>query len=403
MEKELSILVVEADDTLRRTIKSELQAAGAAHVAEVPNGAKALGMLLNHNAHPIDILVFDLNMPGMDGMELIRHLSEERVGVSVIIFGLEDDTLFSAVDKMAEAYGVKLLGMLQRPVTSAQLEEFFLKHRAKNSKAFVPSAAKPKFTLRDIQRGIEDKQFRPFFQAKVDINTGVITGAEALARWVHPTHGVVTPDDFIEVLESNENINGLTFLILKESAKICKILHDAGSGSAPKISVNLSLTSLNAPSIADDITKVVKAEGLDPKYIVLEITESATMSNVATSLETLARLRMRGFGLSIDDYGTGSSNIQQMTRIPFSELKIDKSFVNNCTHNKDMHAVVKTSIELAHKLKINCVAEGVEVEKDWHTLKGMGCDTAQGFLISKPMDIDSFLEFYFTYNPKTFI
>ena len=133
--------------------------------------------------------------------------------------------------------------------------------------------------------------------------------------------------------------------------------------------------------------------GLDPSCVILEITESVAMTKAAHALENLARLRMRGFGLSIDDYGTGYSTMQQLTRIAFSELKIDQSFVKEVAANEALRIVVESSIDLARKLRVVSVAEGVETQEDWDAVKRMGCDTAQGYFIARPMDLDSFVEY----------
>ena len=164
------------------------------------------------------------------------------------------------------------------------------------------------------------------------------------------------------------------------------------------VSVNLSLVSLGDTALADKITQVVQSTGLDSRYVILEITETAAMTDVAHALENLARLCMNGFGLSIDDYGTGYSSMQQLTRIPFSELKIDQSFVHDFADNEALRIVVESSINMAHKLKVKSVAEGVETQQEWDMLNCMGCDTAQGYFIAKPMDVKTLQEFMKSYN-----
>jgi EAL domain-containing protein (putative c-di-GMP-specific phosphodiesterase class I) len=165
------------------------------------------------------------------------------------------------------------------------------------------------------------------------------------------------------------------------------------------VSVNLSLASLTDAMLADRITAIVRSARLDPRHMTLEITESAAMSNVASALENLARLRMHGFGLSIDDYGTGYASMQQLTRIPFTELKIDQGFVTGCVANHATRAIVESSVGMAHRLGIKSVAEGVETQSDWDALKAVSCDIAQGYFIAKPMDASSFVEFGATYKP----
>jgi len=401
----LNFLVVDDDELLRLTTKNILRSLAYTNsISEATNGAQALEILRQSSgAQAIDIVFCDLNMPEMDGMEFIRHLGESRAEVSLIIVSSHDDTLISAVRKMAAAYNVRLLGAAQKPVSRKNLESFISEHKPANAaanprKAAGPKGTAPSFALEEILQGVAEKQFEPFYQPKVNFKTGLICGAEALARWIHTQHGVIAPYAFIEALEKSGNIDGLTFIMLEKAAAACRLLHD--KGHLISVSVNLSLNSLTDPLLAEKITQVVRKAGIDPKYIILEVTESSTMTAVAASLENLARLRMHGFGLSIDDYGTGSSNIQQMTRVAFSELKIDQSFVKNCTGNKELCIVVKSSIEMAHKLKISCIAEGVETRHDWNTLREMGCDTAQGYFIARPMNLASFMDFCSEYSSE---
>ena len=395
---DLGFLVVDDDDFLRNATMMLLKSLSASRVLEAANGAQALDVLAQAAAPP-DIILCDLNMPGMDGMEFLRHLGATQANAAVIIVSSHEDALLSSVRKMASAYGVRVLGTVHKPVSRRLLETFIKNYKPAQPAAPPPvKPAIPEFSLDDILRGVEARQFEPFYQPKVDFETGRITGAEALARWIHPVHGVVAPYAFIGALETSGQIGALTFLILEKAAAACRQLRD--KGNLISVSVNLSPVLLDDVSVADRITQAAQKAGVDPRHIILEITESATMTEVAASLETLARLRMRGFGLSIDDFGTGASNIQQMTRVAFSELKIDQSFVRNCADNPALAVVVKTSIEMAHQLKIKCTGEGVETQKDWDALKAMECDTAQGYFIARPMDLASFMEFCVTYPSR---
>ncbi len=143
--------------------------------------------------------------------------------------------------------------------------------------------------------------------------------------------------------------------------------------------------------LAERVTELVRAENCELRHMILEVTESATMSNVGRVLENLSRLRMRGFGLSIDDYGTGYSSMQQLMRIAFSELKIDQSFVANAVLQPSARVILESSLDMAHKLHITSVAEGVETRQDWDLLVHLGCQLAQGYFVAKPMDAGSFM------------
>lgn len=390
---ELNLLVVEDDSFQRQMLVNMLCKLGQSVVRAAGDGRQALEMIRGKHEKPVDIVVCDLNMPEMDGMEFLRYLGEERHNVAIIIISAMGNKLLIAVGKMARLYGIKLLGVVEKPVTPGQLKELLEMYERSENKWFQPQFQQTghDFTLEEILQGIQEKQFEPYFQPKVDLNTGRVVGAEALARWIHPKQGVVSPSSFIPLLEHSGNIDDLTFLMLAKSADSCRLLH--AQGQILTISVNLSLVSLDDTRLAEKITQVVQNTGLDPRYIVLEITETAAMTDVARALENLTRLYMKGFSLSIDDYGTGYSSMQQLTRVPFSELKIDQSFVKDLAGNEALRIVVESSIDMSHKLQVKSVAEGVETLQDWEMLKRMKCDTAQGFYIAKPMRLDALVEF----------
>jgi EAL domain-containing protein (putative c-di-GMP-specific phosphodiesterase class I) len=236
--------------------------------------------------------------------------------------------------------------------------------------------------------GLTSGQFEPFFQPKVEIATRRVVGVEALARWRHPQHGIVAPFAFIETLEEHDEIDALMWAMLEKSSAFCS--RQALSGVSTVVSVNLSLKSLTDTDLAARILAIVTRHGVKPWNICLEVTESAATTDLGKAMENLARLRMKGFGLSIDDYGTGYSSMQQLTRIPFTELKIDRSFVTNAASNPQTKVILASSLDMAKKLGILAVAEGVETEADWKLLQELGCDLAQGYFIAKPMPEESY-------------
>jgi EAL domain-containing protein (putative c-di-GMP-specific phosphodiesterase class I)/AmiR/NasT family two-component response regulator len=387
---ELAFLVVEDDDFQRGMVIHMLRSLGVVEIHEAGNGRQALEVL-HAVVKPVDIAICDMDMPEMDGMEFLRHLGRENGETQVLILSTLDRALLASIENMSKGYGIKLLGVIEKPVSLAQLELLISRYERRDVRPTLPVAAKAAFSLEEIMQAVSQRQFEPFFQPKVDFKTGRIVGAEALARWNHPRLGVIAPYAFIPLLEQAGELDELTFLMLEKSVAACRIQHE--TGYPVSISVNLSLTSLTDTRLADRITKMVRAGGVDPHHIVLEITESAAMTDVAPAQENLARLRMHGFVLSIDDYGTGYASMQQITRIAFSELKIDQSFVKDFASNQALRVIVESSIEMAHKLRVKSVAEGVETQQDWDTLKGMGCDIAQGYFIARPMNLSAFVEF----------
>jgi EAL domain-containing protein (putative c-di-GMP-specific phosphodiesterase class I)/FixJ family two-component response regulator len=385
----LVALVVEDDGFQRRTVARMLRALGAGEVREARNGKEGLAAM--QSAAQVDLVVCDLDMPEMDGMEFIRHLGHSSSPASVVISSAMDRSLAVSVEMMALAYGVRLLGLMEKPVTLAGLEDMIARRDSTEPQLRRLSAPEASYSVAQIQAGIAQRQFVPFYQPKVLVATGAVVGMETLARWHHPEHGLVSPDAFIGVLELSGDIDQLTLGMLESAVVACRRLRERGF--ALTVSVNLSLPSLTDTTMADRITKIVRAADVEPRHVIFEVTETAAMTQIAPALENLARLRMRGFGLAVDDFGTGFASLQQLMRVPFTELKIDQGFVTGCSVNAEARIIVESSVEMARKLGICSVAEGVESKQDLRMVKAIGCDIAQGYYIARPMDEGLFGEF----------
>jgi EAL domain-containing protein (putative c-di-GMP-specific phosphodiesterase class I) len=375
-----------------------LRSLGVSEVREASDGKQGLASM--QNAAPVDLVVCDLDMPEMDGMEFLRHLGRSNSPASVVISSAKDRALAISVEKMALAYGVRLLGLMEKPVTLAGLEDMIARRDATQPQLRRLPVAGLSYSLEEILHGVRNGQIAPFYQPKVELATGHVLGMEALARWHHPEHGLVPPASFISVLELSGDIDELTLTILPHAVGACYRMHERGLPLT--VSVNLSLASLTDTAMADRITRVVRSIGLDPRFVIFEITETAAMTQIAPALENLARLRMRGFGLSVDDYGTGFATLEQLTRVPFTELKIDQTFVTGCATNDALGIIVASSVEMAGKLGITSVAEGVESLSDLQMVKAARCDIAQGYFIARPMDEGLFVDYCATNTAVAF-
>jgi EAL domain-containing protein (putative c-di-GMP-specific phosphodiesterase class I)/CheY-like chemotaxis protein len=382
--RQLSVLVVEDHDFQREMIVAILQRLNAREIHSAADGQSALDVLAKSN---VDLIVSDIDMPGVDGLELTRLLAHSRYAGSVIIVSAIEPALLSATEAMAKAYGIRLLGVISKPVTRAALARLIVRH-APNA---ANQASKPEapFSIKEILGALQADQIEPFFQPKVDLVTARVVGAEALARWRHPKLGIIPPSRFIQQLEDAGKIDDLMWVMLKKGAAFCGTLNATGVESS--VAINLSLRSLNNAQLSTRISEVTKMHGVNPASVCLEMTESAATTDLATALENLTRLRMRGFKLSIDDFGTGYASMQQLTRIPFTELKIDRTFVANAATNEAARVVLKSSLQLARDLNIYAVAEGVETKEQWDFLQELGCSHAQGYYIAKPMEAAAYL------------
>jgi EAL domain-containing protein (putative c-di-GMP-specific phosphodiesterase class I)/FixJ family two-component response regulator len=382
----LRFLVVEDHQFQRWALASLLRGMGARNVLCAEEGQSALDIIDNLD-EPLDIIVTDLEMPGMDGIEFIRHVGQRNVPVSLIVASGLDRTLVATIENVAKAYGVDLLAAVEKPTTAKKLGPILSRYRARTRER--PAVAEIQcFSEADVREGLRNDQFEPFFQAKIALRDRAVVGAEALARWRHPQKGLVMPGAFIEFVQGQALGEKLALVMSHKAARACRAWQKAGLPGT--VSVNLSPAALINPAFADNVLAILREERLEPAQMTFEVTESA--ASTAPALENLSRLRMHGFGLSIDDYGIGHSSMERLTRIAFTELKIDRSFVRNAVTQLSSRAMLESSLEMARKLRITAVAEGVENQLEWDLLRELGCDAAQGFLMTPAIDLDSYLD-----------
>jgi EAL domain-containing protein (putative c-di-GMP-specific phosphodiesterase class I) len=218
----------------------------------------------------------------------------------------------------------------------------------------------------------------------VDLQSGRVTGLEALARWCHPTRGVLAPDEFIPLAERTGLIRPLTLWVLKTAAGHCR--EWSALGLELRVAVNLSVHNLHDSGLPDTINRLIGTGGAHPVQLRLEITETAIMPGSARALEVLNRLSAQGVRISIDDFGTGYSSLTYLKRLPVDEVKIDKSFVSAMALDNDDAVIVRSTIDLAHNIGLRVVAEGVEDKATFDLLAAMRCDSVQGFYISRPLE-----------------
>jgi EAL domain-containing protein (putative c-di-GMP-specific phosphodiesterase class I)/CheY-like chemotaxis protein len=378
----LHFLVAEGDQVQRQALLDMLGQLGASKITEAPDGHSALRCFQEGFDRPVDVAIIGLDLPGMDGLELIRNLAALNNHTQTIITGAQPGALLFSVETMAQAYGIDLLGTIGVPITAQKLDHVL-------DNFVVPAKAGertkgPTFSFADIGQGLQARQFEPFFQPKIELETGQVKGFEAFARWRHPEHGVLGPAAFIGALETHNRIDFLDWTMIERSVAGARAFHDQGMPIS--ISINLAPETLAHPAFMQQISACLGRHRILPDYITFEMPESSVLSNDPNFLERLVRLRMLGYGLAIDDYGTGRSNLQLLARIPFTELKIDRSFVDGASKKRALGVVLSSCLGLARSLDRKSVAVGVETKKDWDFLQGLGCTYAQGYHIARPME-----------------
>ena len=243
--------------------------------------------------------------------------------------------------------------------------------------------------LGDLRQALIKQEFVVYIQPKVSMKNGRVTGGEALIRWAHPSRGLVPPMQFIPFAEETGFVRQMTAWMLEEAAKICQAWH--AQGQALTLAVNLSTRDLMDHAVAERIEALIANAGLRPSMLKLEITESSIMDDPVQGRQVLDRLHGLGLQLSIDDFGTGYSSLAYLKDLPVDELKIDRSFVIQMHRDNQSASIVRSVIDLAHNLNLEVVAEGIEDERCWSSLREWGCDVGQGYWMAKPMPVADFM------------
>jgi len=375
-----SVLIVD-DSRVQRIHGAALcRELGIEQVYEASNGHEALALLASLTPPPC-LLIVDLEMPTMDGPELLVHLQQRGIDIPIIVVSSRERVLIDSVREMGSVLGLRVRRALQKPLQEDVLRDAL--HDLGGATTEQSAAPELSIDAAALQAALENGEILVHYQPKADFRTGMIRGVEALARWQHPTLGLVPPDQFIALAERHGLIHRLTLEVMNQA--MLQVSAWQARGLHLPLALNLSPLLLERSDLAQEISSLAQCHGLSPEEVVLEITESSLVSSLGLALSVLARLRLKGFGLSIDDYGTGFSSMQQLARVPFTELKIDRGFVRGAPERDSLQVILRSAIEMANRLGLVTVAEGVETLREWRMLQEFGCTLGQGWLISRPM------------------
>lgn len=386
----LRILVVDDKKFARNFAQRALFSLGHEDVSQADGGQNAVDRITKAEP-PFDIVICDLMMPDMDGIQVVREVADVDNPPAFIFASGAQEKVLAATKELAEARGLIVLGAVEKPVGKKQLQALLAAyHKNREHKA---RGALPMLTVAEIKNGLDRNSVCLFYQPKINLQTRAVDGVEALVRWAHPEHGILPPASFIDTAEDSGLIRKLTeqviALALAQSAQWLE------RGIRIRMSVNVSARDLDDVTLPDQIAQSIADHGVPPESVVIEVTESGVFQDLATSLDILTRLHMKGIVLSIDDFGTGYSSMEQLERIPFSELKIDRAFVTNARDRPKAMAILQTSVDLARRMGLHTIAEGAESQDDWDVLAETGVDLVQGYFVAKPMppeDIPGWIE-----------
>jgi EAL domain-containing protein (putative c-di-GMP-specific phosphodiesterase class I) len=362
------LLVIDDEPAVGKTIKTIASGCGY----EVKATVDAVGFLDQLSRwHPTHIAL-DLQMPVVDGIELMRIMGTRRCPAKIVIISGFEGRVVETARQLGLERGLNIAGVLLKPFRAAELRHLLDQLAVRedwNSATALAEALS------------QDALFLAY-QPKIDLATQRIVGFEGLARWQHPRHGLLLPDRFIPLAESAGMIDRLIDRVIDLGLRQ---LAQWGGSVEGTLSLNLSARNVDDLSFVDRLRDRCAAHDVPTSRLVLELTESSAMADPVRAMDILARLRLKGFRLSLDDFGAGYSSLLQLARLPFSELKIDSRFVRDCDRSPEARAIVKSTIDLSHNLGLRAVAEGVESAEILQLLTELGCDLAQGYYIGKPI------------------
>lgn len=370
------VLVVDDSAAIRSLLVAMLRRLGIQQIREAENGLTAMNLMTQR---PADLVLCDLNMPGMDGVELLRTLASASPGIAVLPISSLDARLRFGVSRMAGELGLSVLGVLAKPFKEEDLHHALANFGQGTSDTKSVAAS---FSAKDLSDALDANRIEIHYQPQVRMSDAELIGFEALVRLRDRAGELVSPDAFIKMSESSGDINRLTHQIIESSLKQLSLWSRQGRDFS--LSVNVSAASMTQLDLPEHIEAIAQSYGLSTERINIELTETQVQIG-AELYDVMTRFRMRGFGLSIDDFGTGDSSLTRLRSLPFTELKIDQEFVRGCTRSQAQQTIVNSSIELGHQLEMAIVAEGVQTNEEWDVLSAAGCDIAQGYLISPPL------------------
>jgi EAL domain-containing protein (putative c-di-GMP-specific phosphodiesterase class I)/CheY-like chemotaxis protein len=376
------VLLLDDDPLLLGHLGRMLREMGVSQVTTVGSAEAAL-LILQRQPGAFDVIVCDLNMPRMDGIEFLKILDARGCNCSVVLLSGGDSRIMHTVQRLLKGGRLGILGSLAKPVAASAMQAALAAWQPPTAAALARPASTPTIRAAELHAANRQGQWVLHYQPKVDLRDGELAGVEALVRWNHPEHGLLHPESFIAVAEDCGAIDALTEWVLQEAMR--QFGDWRARGLQIQMAVNVSLDDLGKPDFARRVASLLQQACAAPQDVIIEITESGLIEPASTALENLVRLRMQRFGLSIDDFGTGHSSLAQLRDVPFTELKVDHSFVRSARNNPSIRPILEGSIGIAKRLGMRSVAEGVETEDDWHLLREIGCDLAQGYFIGMPM------------------
>ncbi|EHZ2593625.1 EAL domain-containing protein [Vibrio parahaemolyticus] len=379
----MKILIVEDDIVQSTMLKMKLSKLGYDDISIADNGLLAKKSLLQNN---YDLIFCDIIMPHVDGIELISSCINNSTDSGLIIMSVIDSSIIKVTKGLCHLLGYNYVDTLAKPYTQKDLSKVIEGFTNRIIKIKTEGSKNKEITLDEIQSIFKEDRIFVQYQPQFSFRTGAMIGVEALARMSHEKLGQCTPDSFLSKVRELGLMDELYERVLDKATAAMSLMT-----SDIRLSVNINQELLET-NLCDKTLDICKKNNFPPNNLTLEITETEAYGNSRLVYSNLARLRLHNIGLAIDDFGTGFASVDKLIDLPFTDLKIDRSFIDGIVNDYKLQQVTKLSLHLSQSLGLNCIAEGVEDKQTWDFLKKLGIDACQGFYTGKPVFINDILE-----------
>ncbi len=369
----MRMLVFDDDAAIGRLVVRIAGMAGIEATAVSDSGAFAQHL----RTDPPQIVVLDLQLGDTDGVEQMRVLADRHYGGALVLMSGYDVRVLATARAVGQSLGLNIENVLEKPLRVAELEQVLERL----------TSASQSFSAERLLRAIAKDELVLDFQPVVSRNPKALTKLEALVRWNHPVAGRIPPGEFLPAAERDTaTMDSLTDWVVDAAVKAYKVLVELGVGVP--LAVNIFPQNLHDLTLPDRLEQRLRAGGMPVRHLCLEMTETAAFQDAARTMDILSRVRLKGMPLALDDFGTGYSSLKLLRQMPFSEIKIDRSFVSDLTTSRDSRAIVKSIMDLAANMEMGCIAEGVETQETADLIEQLGVCDLQGYLIARPMPVE---------------
>ena len=395
----MKIMVLDDDQVMLRILPIQLRnfglrAKGFTDIVTFDDAATALEQL-REQPECFQLIFCDLQMPHMDGVEFIGHLAEAGYGGDLVLLTGEDEQILKAVHDLALSRGLSVIGALTKPIFPDALQAVLA---SINDVEQLPGETRALRMLPDVRLDhLPTSEVEAWYQPQVSLRTGEVLGFEALARWADQEFGVVSPANLPPELATAVEIARFTGQVLQQALHQLARWHE--DGRLWSVSVNVAAGIFSDAGFPDRVRDLAQELGAPLERLTLEVTENEIFTQASVQLETASRLRLKKVGLSVDDFGTGYSSLATLRDFPFSELKIDRSFVTGAAGNPRLRTMLEANLKMASELKVRTVAEGIETVEELLLVQGFGCDVGQGYLFSPALPADEIGLWATAWNP----